>query len=47
MIKKARGLTVDIDPKFEDEVSGCTAAVGLISKTKIYVVSLLPCAMLR
>lgn len=25
------------DPKYEEEVSGCTASVGLISKTKIYV----------
>ncbi|CAF9913302.1 Protein phosphatase 2C 2 [Imshaugia aleurites] len=27
------------DPKYEEEVSGCTASVGLISKTTIYVVS--------
>ena len=27
-----------IDPKYEEEVSGCTASVGIISKTKIYVV---------
>lgn len=33
-------LTINrIDPKYEEEVSGCTAAVGLISKTKIWVVS--------
>ncbi|KAI9754721.1 MAG: Methyltransferase-like protein 21D [Chaenotheca gracillima] len=25
------------DPKYEDEVSGCTASVGIISKSKIYV----------
>ena len=28
-----------IDPKYEEEVSGCTASVGLISSTKIFVVS--------
>ena len=27
------------DPKYEEEVSGCTASVGIISKDKIYVVS--------
>lgn len=27
-----------LDPKYEEEVSGCTASVGLISKDKIYVV---------
>lgn len=27
-----------VDPKYEEEVSGCTASVGLISNTKIYVV---------
>ena len=26
------------DPKYEEEVSGCTASVGLISKSEIYVV---------
>lgn len=26
------------DPKYEEEVSGCTASVGIISKDKIYVV---------
>ena len=26
------------DPKYEEEVSGCTASVGLISKSTIYVV---------
>lgn len=31
-------LIGDADPKYEEEVSGCTASVGLISKTKIYVV---------
>lgn len=33
-------LTGPLDPKYEEEVSGCTASVGLISKTTIYVVSL-------
>lgn len=28
-----------LDPKYEDEVSGCTASVAIISKAKIYVVS--------
>ena len=28
-----------IDPKYEEEVSGCTASVGLISESKIYIVS--------
>ena len=32
-------LTTVSDPKYEEEVSGCTASVGLISKTTIYVVS--------
>lgn len=32
-------LISTVDPKYEEEVSGCTASVGLISKTKIYVVS--------
>jgi len=27
------------DPKYEDEVSGCTASVGIITHDKIYVVS--------
>lgn len=31
-------LRIEVDPKYEEEVSGCTASVGLISKTKIYVV---------
>jgi hypothetical protein len=26
------------DPKYEDEVSGCTASVGIITNDKIYVV---------
>jgi hypothetical protein len=26
------------DPKYEEEVSGCTASVGIISSKKIYVV---------
>lgn len=29
-----------VDPKYEEEVSGCTASVGLISETTIYVVSI-------
>ena len=29
------------DPKYEDEVSGCTACVGLISEDKIYIVGAL------
>lgn len=28
----------DLDPKYEEEVSGCTASVGIISKDKIWVV---------
>jgi hypothetical protein len=28
------------DPKYEEEVSGCTATVGILSKDKIYVVCL-------
>lgn len=31
---------IALDPKYEEEVSGCTASVGLISEKKIYVVSL-------
>lgn len=27
------------DPKYEDEVSGCTACVGLLTDDKIYIVS--------
>jgi len=27
-----------LDPKYEEEVSGCTASVGIISENKIYVV---------
>lgn len=26
------------DPKYEEEVSGCTACVGLITEDKIYIV---------
>lgn len=26
------------DPKYEEEVSGCTASVGIITNNKIYVV---------
>ena len=33
------GLTFGIDPKYEEEVSGCTASVALISSDKVYVVS--------
>lgn len=32
-------MSIYADPKYEEEVSGCTASVGLISKTTIYVVS--------
>jgi hypothetical protein len=28
------------DPKYEEEVSGCTACVGLITDDKIYIVGL-------
>lgn len=28
-----------LDPQYEDEVSGCTATVAIISGKKIYVVS--------
>jgi hypothetical protein len=42
---KTQELTVGVDPKYEEEVSGCTASVGLISKTKIHVVSWLLCAV--
>ena len=28
-----------IDPKYEEEVSGCTACVGLITNDKVYIVS--------
>jgi hypothetical protein len=27
------------DPKYEEEVSGCTASVGIVTHDKIYVVS--------
>lgn len=27
-----------IDPRYEEEVSGCTACVGLINDEKIYIV---------
>ena len=36
--------TAILDPKYEEEVSGCTASVGLISKTTIYVVGSLLCS---
>jgi hypothetical protein len=29
-----------IDPRYEEEVSGCTASVGVISRDKIWVVSI-------
>ena len=32
-------LMCETDPKYEEEVSGCTASVGIVSKTKIWVVS--------
>jgi protein phosphatase 2C family protein 2/3 len=35
-------LLVRIDPKYEEEVSGCTASVGVISRDKIWVVSFTP-----
>ncbi len=28
------------DPKYEEEVSGCTASVGILTHEKIYVVRL-------
>ena len=46
-IKTDQELTLCKDPRYEEEVSGCTASVGLISKTKIYVVGLLVCAILE
>jgi hypothetical protein len=27
-----------LDPRYEEEVSGCTASVGILSSKKIYVV---------
>lgn len=30
------------DPKYEEEVSGCTACVGLLTDDKIYVVRTAP-----
>lgn len=29
---------IEIDPKYEEEVSGCTACVSLIAGDKLYVV---------
>jgi len=29
---------VPVDPRYEEEVSGCTASVGILSAKKIYVV---------
>lgn len=37
------GLTQKTDPRYEEEVSGCTASVGVLSKDKIYVVSNTTC----
>ena len=31
-------LTEDLDPKYEEEMSGCTACVGIVSHNKIWVV---------
>jgi protein phosphatase PTC2/3 len=31
-----------VDPRYEEEVSGCTASVGILSATKIYVVCCVP-----
>ena len=31
-------LKSSVDPKYEEEVSGCTASVAILSKSKIYVV---------
>ena len=39
LVGRANLISICIDPKYEEEVSGCTASVGLISKTTIYVVS--------
>lgn len=36
-----------LDPKYEEEVSGCTAAVSVISKHKIWVVCILAMANLE
>ena len=33
-------LTCRADPRYEEEVSGCTASVGIISRNKIWVVCL-------
>jgi protein phosphatase PTC2/3 len=33
-----------VDPKYEEEVSGCTASVGIITHDKIYVVSACTCS---
>ena len=30
------------DPKYEEEVSGCTASVGIVTHDKIYVVGVYP-----
>ena len=30
-----------LDPRYQDEVSGCTASVGIISQEKIFVVGLI------
>lgn len=39
LVESANLTSICTDPKYEEEVSGCTASVGLISKTTIYVVS--------
>lgn len=36
----------EVDPRYEEEVSGCTACIGLITKDKIFVVGLV-CAVWR
>lgn len=35
---KRNPLTLLVDPKYEEEVSGCTASVGVVGDDKIYVV---------
>lgn len=47
MVGSANLISVYIDPKYEEEVSGCTASVALISKTTIYVVSTIFDLLLR
>lgn len=38
LLPRALKLILTVDPKYEEEVSGCTASVSLISESKIYVV---------